>query len=94
MRRRRRGRLAKRAVAERRELQEGLGLAAQLDLLGVGDVERGAVEADVGAEVPGGERGLVGGIAADEQDGCGGQGVAQRGGAVRVCRRGPAAKAT
>ncbi len=71
-----------RAVAELGDVEEGFGLAAELDLGGVGDVELCAVEADVGAEVPGGERGLVGGVAADEQDGFGGEGVAQGGGAV------------
>jgi hypothetical protein len=35
--------------------------------------------AEVGAQIPGEERMLVGGIAADEQDGFGGLGVAQAG---------------
>ena len=48
----------------------------------VRDVEAGVVEADVGAEIPGGERGLVGGIAAEEHDGGGGLGVALGGGEV------------
>ena len=42
-----------RAVAEGGEMQECLCLAAELDLFGVGDVETGAVEADVGADIPG-----------------------------------------
>ena len=40
------------AVAEGREMEEGFGLAAELDLVAVGDVEAGAVVADVGADVP------------------------------------------
>ena len=78
-----------RAVAEGSDLDEGFGLAAELDLCGVGDVEAGAVVADVGADVPRSGGCLDGGVAAEDQDGGGGEGVAQGGGAVRSCRRAP-----
>ena len=57
----------KAAVAERGDLHEGLSLAAQLDLVGIGDVEFGSIEADIRADVPCRERRLLGGIAADQQ---------------------------
>ena len=41
------------SVAEGRDLDEGLGLAAEFDLFVVGDVEAGLVETNVGADVPG-----------------------------------------
>ncbi len=49
-------------------MQEGLGLAAELDGLGICDVEARIIDANVRAQVPGGERVLVGGIATEEQD--------------------------
>jgi hypothetical protein len=49
-------------------VEERLGLSAKLDLFGVGDVEAGAVEAHIGAQVPRGSGGLVGGVAADDED--------------------------
>ena len=61
-------------------LERGFGLALELDGRGVGDVEARAIEAHVGAQQPGEERMLVGGIAADEQNGAGGGDVAQAGG--------------
>ena len=72
----------KRVVAEWREVEECLCLTAELDLFGVGDVEPGAIEADVGAQVPGSAGGLICGIAAYKEDGWGGLGIAQGGGAA------------
>ena len=75
-------------VAIGRQVLHGFGLAVELDGLGVGDVEARAVEAHVGAEQPGEERMLFGGVAADEQDGGGGGDVAQAGGFAGAVRRG------
>ena len=63
-------------------MEEGLGLAAQLDLGGVGDEEPGAVEANIGAQVPGSRGRLVCGIAADQENVFRGERVPERGGAV------------
>ncbi len=67
-----------------------MALAWRSSLMGsdVGDVEAGAIEAHVGAQLPGEERMLVGGIAADEKDGAGGSDVAQAGGFAGVAGEG------
>src|SRR5262249_13712722 len=70
------------AVSERSELKESFGLAAELDLFCVCDVEARLMEANVGAEVPGGAWGLAGGVAADDEDRGVVLRVAQGGGAV------------
>jgi hypothetical protein len=74
-----------RAVAELGYMHEGFGLAAELDLFVVGDVDAGVVVADVGADVPGGERCLVGGVAPDEEDGGGVLDAVLRGEAGFAC---------
>ena len=66
----------------------GFGLTLQLDGLGIRNVETRTIEANVGAQFPGEERMLVGGIAADEQDGWGGCDVAEAGGLVLVSGEG------
>src|ERR1700679_433639 len=63
-------------------MKEGLGLAAKLNLRGVGNVEPAAVVTNVGANVPRCSRCLNGGVAADDKNRRSGQGVAQRGSAV------------
>ena len=75
-------------VAAGREFLGELGLALELDGPGVGDVKAGPVEAHVGAEMPGEERMLIGGIAADKQD-CGrGGNFAQAGGFAGMASEG------
>ena len=56
------------AVAIVGDLEEGPGLAGELDLLVINEVEAGGVGADAGAEVPGGEGVLVGGVTAKNHD--------------------------
>ncbi len=76
------------AVAEGSDVREGFGLAAELDLCGVGDVDAAAIVADVGADVPRSGGGLDGGVAAENHDGRGGEGIAQGGRAVRLAGEG------
>ena len=61
-----------RGVGELGDVEEGLGLAAELDLGMIRNIEAGAVEADVRAQVPRGQRILVRRVAAEDHDGGGG----------------------
>ena len=56
------------AITLGRQPQRGLGLPFQLDGPVVGHIESGAVQAHVGAQIPGQERMLLGGIAANQQN--------------------------
>ncbi len=65
-------------------ISDCVSLALQLDAGVVHEVDAGIVVAEVGAQVPGQEGMLLGGIIAQHQDGRRGHGFAQRSGAVLV----------
>ncbi len=70
-----------------RELEVSLGLTAQLDVLGIRNVDAAAVQPDVGADLPGQHGVLFGGVATDQQNGRSRLEIAQGSGRRFVLRR-------